>query len=376
MTKKLTDEKIFKKISEKCKKFDYEFIGFKDEWMNAKNTKLIIICKKDNYKWFPTYNNFIYSNNKCPKCSKNFKISKKEAIEKIKLICENKNFSFNGFFEKWKNVNSKLIINCNKDNYIWNPTYKSFIRGSGCPKCSKNAKIKKKDAYKIIKDKCDELNYNFEILNWKNTNNSKIKFNCKKDNYIWEMSYSTFINQNQNCPKCSNNIIYSKKETIKKIIKICERFNYKFLKFEKWTNASNSNIILKCNKDNYIWKTRYNNFVHHLKGCPKCSNKTKFINPFKNILYKFNLIFEEEKTYKDLKNIKLLRYDFYIPKFNLLIEINGIEHYNINSKTYKNYLKKLNYAKLNNIPLIEIPNEESDNISYFLFKLQELNINI
>jgi hypothetical protein len=58
------------------------------------------------------------------------------------------------------------------------------------------------------------------------------------------------------------------------------------------------------------------------------------------------------------------------------IYIYGKEHYNPNSKIYKNYIKKLNYAKNNNIPIIEIENKYSNNLFHFLYKLQELNINI
>jgi hypothetical protein len=54
----------------------------------------------------------------------------------------------------------------------------------------------------------------------------------------------------------------SKKLTLnqvnEKIFEKCNKLNYEFLKFEneKWINAKSTKLILKCNKDGYIyiWK--------------------------------------------------------------------------------------------------------------------------
>jgi hypothetical protein len=47
----------------------------------------------------------------------------------------------------------------------------------------------------------------------------------------------------------------------------------------------------------------------------------------KNILNSRNIIYTEQKTFDDCKNVYKLRFDFYLPESNMCIEFNGIQHY-------------------------------------------------
>ena len=95
-----------------------------------------------------------------------------------------------------------------------------------------------------------------------------------------------------------------------------------------------------------------------------------------------------QKTFNDLRGIKggLLSYDFYLPEYNLLIEYQG-EFHDINLKNDYNYTeylrknlqkqyehdkRKREYAKNNNIKLLEIWYWDFDNIESILQK--ELNL--
>lgn len=104
-------------------------------------------------------------------------------------------------------------------------------------------------------------------------------------------------------------------------------------------------------------------------GCIKSLGEEK-IN---KILQDLNINFETQKTFKNLKsdNNYLLYLDFYLPKYNLAIEYQGIQHY----KSIKGYfdedqLQKLKrrdqikreYCKQNNIKLVEIPYTDFDKI--------------
>ena len=89
------------------------------------------------------------------------------------------------------------------------------------------------------------------------------------------------------------------------------------------------------------------------------------------ILKKEKVDFEREKTFSDLKKNKY-RYDFYLPKYNVLLEINGKQHYENIKFFYKNRIefqkskerdrRKIAYALGHNIPLYIIPYWEIDNI--------------
>jgi hypothetical protein len=83
-------------------------------------------------------------------------------------------------------------------------------------------------------------------------------------------------------------------------------------------------------------------------------------------LFDDNLInYVSEKTFEDLKGKKKhnLRYDFYLPDYNILIEYHGSQHFDPNSKLYteegiERDKIKFDYAKDNNIPIIYFTNSK------------------
>lgn len=63
-----------------------------------------------------------------------------------------------------------------------------------------------------------------------------------------------------------------------------------------------------------------------------------------------------QKVYPELKNILPLRYDFYLPEYNILIEHQGEEHFG-KGRYYSESVKvndklKYEYAVNNNIPIL------------------------
>lgn len=94
-----------------------------------------------------------------------------------------------------------------------------------------------------------------------------------------------------------------------------------------------------------------------------------------NVLNEANVSFEREKTYEDLINPETnykLRYDFYLPSLNRLIEFDGVQHYQEVDlfggqeeflKRQSLDLLKNKYALNNNIALVRIPYWEKDNIT-------------
>lgn len=101
-------------------------------------------------------------------------------------------------------------------------------------------------------------------------------------------------------------------------------------------------------------------------GCERRSSKERFIEGY---LSSKNVEFSREHTFNDCKNTHKLRFDFYLPKYNLLIEYQGEQHYRPVSifggeeefnKRQKNDQIKREYCKNNNIPLLELPYSLSD----------------
>lgn len=95
-----------------------------------------------------------------------------------------------------------------------------------------------------------------------------------------------------------------------------------------------------------------------------------------NILEKNNIDFEKEKTFNDLINPetnKKLRYDFYLPEYNRLIEFDGELHFsfkNTSWNTEENFKKiqktdliKNKYAKEHNFVLVRNPYQERGQVT-------------
>ena len=72
---------------------------------------------------------------------------------------------------------------------------------------------------------------------------------------------------------------------------------------------------------------------YYFKG-KRCSKGEFKICKF---LQRLDIEFEREKTFSECRSLKgnLLRFDFFIPEYNLLIEFNGLHHYKPVNNCYK-----------------------------------------
>lgn len=95
-------------------------------------------------------------------------------------------------------------------------------------------------------------------------------------------------------------------------------------------------------------------------------------------LNKLNINYIREYSFSDCRSLNNypLRFDFYCPDYNLLIEFQGKHHYEpvnkypkakrVTEKTKINDQIKINYCQSRNIDLITIPYWELENISFKL----------
>lgn len=97
----------------------------------------------------------------------------------------------------------------------------------------------------------------------------------------------------------------------------------------KYVNAI-TKVEIICYKHGSFWQTRDKHVVYGT-GCPKCSDGvSRGERRIQNILDTCGITYEREKRFADLygstRNSRL-RYDFWIPSFNLLIEYDGEHHF-------------------------------------------------
>ena len=131
--------------------------------------------------------------------------------------------------------------------------------------------------------------------------------------------------------------------------------------------------ICKCDCGNEIITT-----VSHLNSgnttsCG-CTHKSEGEELISQILTKESINFIKEYQTQELKSQKgnLLRFDFYLPDYDIFIEFDGDQHYRINryfslENCERDFLKN-EFCLLNNFNLYRIPYSEKQNLKLYNFQ--------
>ena len=202
--------------------------------------------------------------------------------------------------------------------------------------------------------------------------NAHQKLLCEnKDGYKVLLSYDK-LKQNRNPQPFYIDNPYTI-ENIKHFIDI-NNLNDKLLSYEY--KGANEYLKFKC-KNEHIFEMKWKHYKQ-LHGCPYCKN-IRGENKIASCLNNLSIDFEQQKKYDNLYgNKRQLSYDFYLPKYNMLIEYQGEQHdraidYFGGEKQFrkqKEYDKlKKEYAENNNIKLLIIWYYDYNNIEDIINKI-------
>ena len=276
-------------------------------------------------------------------------------------------------------INSVTAIDyiCKKDGYTGSSCPSLLLRGHGCPKCYGNVKKTTNEFIEEMKN----INPSISIIGQYVNNKTKIKCLCLKDDNIWEAAPSHLLN-GKGCPECKKEKI-SKNKTLShnEFINRMSIINADIKILSKYKKAQ-TKIICQCEIDGHKWEATANNLLRG-HGCPKCKS-SKGEKIVRNYLSNNNIDYQQQKEFDDLIGLGggLLSFDFYLPSYNLLIEYQGQQHEKpvnflgfgveyANSKFLKQQehdRRKREYAKSNNIKLLEIWYWDYDNVEKILKK--------
>ena len=303
---------------------------------------------------------------RCPDCQK-AKTSKMKTkdFNTIKQSFEKEGYILLTKEEEYKNARTKLYYICpnnHKHSIVWN----SFNNGNRCPECAKiNTRLKLKLDFSIIKQEIEKEGYVLLSTDEDYINNaSKLKMICPEDHKC-EISWSNF-QQGKRCRECAIKDRAKKQRIDFSIIqKAFEKEGYVLLSKEEEYENKDSKLLYLCNKGHKNI-TNWSNFNGGCR-CPKC-NSPKGERKIIKYLESNNISFIHDKN---IWNENDLRPDFYLPSYNLVIEFDGIQHFEPvehfggerNFKiTQKRDRDKNEYCKKNNINILRIPYWEFDNI--------------
>jgi len=241
-----------------------------------------------------------------------------------------------------------------------------------CKYCSKKHK-RDREEYQRLSDEIH--NKEFEILEEPLNIKSNIKILHRKCGNILNMTMNNHLNHKNGCKKCSKYGIKSNEHWISKSKEI---WNDDYLILDEVTNCHKKVEIkhMICGK---IHLKSMNSFIHGKRGCPYCNDNLKYAERYiQEYLDSIDIEYEKEKTFDDLKNPKSgrkLRFDFWIPSKNLIIEVNGVQHYKpidfwggeekYQEQIYRDEIKK-KYLESSNIKLLVINNKQLTKIKEYL----------
>ena len=387
--KRLTNEQALDRILRKCKEKNVEFVGFNNEENIYKNNKtyLILKCNKCGNVWNTTcYDKFVNGNRVCPNCSPTKKLIKEKIIEKIKEICEEKDYEFIGFNGEYKGTNTKLILKCNKCGEEWSTTTynnlkkkerKSHSCGRKNPSSMPSTLNEKKAIEKINKLlKNSSLEFvSFDENGYVGHNKTHVILKCKECGKINNHSYRCLFNKNVLCKSCEYNNKFSNKHATDIINKKCATLNYSFIGFDSENgryDGKDTYLILRCNECGVEWNTTtFASFTKNIIKCPGCTNSWKMEKEIEEILRKNGVNFIKQcrnRILPWLTNKISLSLDFYLPDYNTAIECQGRQHFEpVNDfggkKSYLESLyrdeKKLILCKNNGVKLLYYDSEHN-----------------
>lgn len=232
----------------------------------------------------------------------------------------------------------------------------------GCFKCEL---VNKKDRAVAKRNKVEELierakeihglKYDYEFVEYKALS-KKVKLKCNACGNIFEQSLEKHL-AGQGCPKCAG-----RERTTEEAIKIIKNIYgdiYDFKEF-KYINATTKSKLI-CKKHNKEIKVSFHTLTSSYKDrkCCSCEWQSSANLYIKKLLDEKDIENIPEYIFKDCKNIEPLKFDFYLPKYNCVVEFQGVFHFkdiygDLKLQQKRDEIKR-KYCKEKGIIEIEIP---------------------
>ncbi len=287
-------------------------------------------------------------------------------------------------FVNYINNTTKVKIICPKHG-IFEQTPKNHLKGSGCKECGK---IKCIDSKKITTKEFilkserihnDKYDYSNVVVNGVR---NKIKIICPIHGEFNQEAHKHL--SGHGCKKCTitNNYHFTKMSNEEFVSKSQEIhgdiYNYSFSLYK----GSKELVDIECKKHGVFKQYAGVHILGH--GCPSCS-QSKGEKEISKTLKSLDINFIEQKTFNECLNNKtgrFLKFDFYVPCKNLLIEYDGEQHFKSidffgGTKELENRQNldkiKNRYAIDNGFKLLRIPYYEKENISKIIQQNVDVN---
>ena len=270
---------------------------------------------------------------------KNFRRTRDYFIQKsVKIHGNEYDYSKVKGFEKYQEKVEIIHKECGKSFF---QTKNSHTKGYKCPHCY-CPKIRTKEEFIADAVKIHSVAYDYSNIDYIDTT-VNIELKCNEcDVVFWECPrrhlHSPKKNKTQvsRCPNCKDFVRnLTTEEFIEKAVAMhADKYDYSEVQYKD----AKTKITIRCKVCDIKFEQTSTNHLapreNNLGGCPQCS----YINPSTNS--RGEKLIEKYLTYNNIgfvrqyisptckyKSNGVLRFDFYIPSLNLLIEYDGLQHF-------------------------------------------------
>lgn len=354
------------------------------------NTKIRCKCLIHNIEFDALPVNMLHGHNGCRKCSGE-KQSKTQTKSHAQFVIDlnkiNQNIDVIGIYV---NIDTKVKVQCLIDGYTWDADPRKLLRGSQCPVCS-NRKVvlgvndiatTRPDLIKYFKNKEEAYRY-------VSGSDKIIDIICPKCGYEDQVRIGNLSRFGFACNGC-HEIKYGRKrvphkywnkDTMTDYLSL-NYPGYKLLDIKMASESSDGylKVLLKCPNDNHEPYWAYWTNIISGYTCFQCCLEDSMSHGehmAESIFKQHNITFVPQKRFNDCRDIYTLPFDFYLPEYNLIVEIMGEQHEHpveifggqeSFEKCIKHDKMKRDYLKSHNIDILDIWYYELD-------KMEELILN-
>ena len=286
-------------------------------------TPLLIKCNRG-HEFKTTFDSYKRGKFKCLKCVlESGMCRRKYSFENVVELFGEEGYSVISPKSEYKNMETVLNITCPR-KHNWTSSYKNFKSGYKCPFCKKEDEDKKK----IEKHEETLRNNGYIILDFYRDEfsfqNSIFTVKCK-NNHISSKPVKSIGAGKLTCIHCFGKL----KKTLDEVIDNFNSYGFTVLSHNGYEN-NQSRFLISCAKG-HKFDTTYANFMQDKQICSLCSEDNVGVSKGEKrvsiYLDKKGIDYIYQCRFEDCKLKQMLPFDFYLPKYNLCIEYDGIQHF-------------------------------------------------
>lgn len=245
------------------------------------------------------------------------KLTNEEFVSKSKAIHNNK---YDYSRTEYLNNRTKVEIICPVHGSFFQTPH-DHLEGKGCKLCGDKAKnigrTKSIESFISQAKKVHDDKYDYSKVNYIN-NHTQVEIACPVHGSFY-MIPREHINHGYGCPVCGGTQTSNTENFISQAKKVHEnRYNYSKVNY---VNNQTKVEIICLDHGSFFQKPNKHLFGN---GCPKCNISKGELKIKKYLDYhKIKYIYDEAC----LDFLDKQRPDFYLPDYDMIIEFNGIQHY-------------------------------------------------